>query len=74
MEKITQQLCKSCNYYAYTSKCCDYAEMTGKLRTINNHKVSVPKGYCDKYKKLEDKGNARAVEKRANWIRVNGGR
>lgn len=78
MKRITHRLCRMCTYYSISMKCCDYAEMTGELRTVANHKIreDLPKGWCDKYEKYESEGgkkSARAVEKRVNWVRIKGG-
>ena len=77
MKKMTHKLCRTCKYYSISVKCCDYAEMTGLLRTAENHKIreDLPKGWCDKYEKYVSEGGkkgARAVEKRVNWVRIKG--
>ena len=68
--------CRSCIYYAVSIGCCDYAEMTGKLRTVENGKIrsGMQKEQCDKYVKNERSKDVNwAVEKRSNWIKINGG-
>lgn len=73
--EIRGDICRSCKYYAMSIGCCDYAEMTGKLRTVENHKIRVDlkEDECDKYTKSERRENVNwAVEKRANWCKVKG--
>ena len=67
--------CKSCIYYAISVGCCDYAEMTGKCRTVKDGKIrtNIDNNNCEEYVKDERSRDVNwAVEKRLNWCRIKG--
>lgn len=66
------KLCETCKYYGTTIKCCDYAEMTGKLRTVENGKIVKNKGRCKQYEKRIKNDTNWAVTKSTNWYKTHG--
>ncbi len=67
--------CRSCIYYSISIGCCDYAEMTGKCRTVKDGKIcnDLKRNQCDKYIKDERSKDVNwAVEKRVNWCKIKG--